>query len=280
VGEPRILVLVLSIDREPWRTIETAGQRETWAAPETRPPGCEVVFYYGRNGIRRYPGRIAARLMRMNGSTATVARGSENASFFARAIGSVGERSLARISTRAAAAPCELVGDRLLCPVPEVYALTLPKLLAALRWAVSDPLGEFDYIYRTNTSSYVNLWRLQSVAAELPRARCYAGWIVRRPSDGLPFVTGSGILMSRDVAQAFAEHTSWNWGTIDDGALGEAAAAIGLRPIELDRLRVRDAASVDDLTEERLLETYNFRCKAVNRTDYEAMLAIHRRLTR
>lgn len=278
-SEPRILVLVLSIDREPWRTIETEGQRKTWAAPDARPPGCEVIFYYGRNGIRRYAGRVAARIMRVNGSTATVARGSQEASSIARAVGSIGHRSLARISTCAAAKPCELVEDRLHCRVPEVYSLTLPKALSALRWAASGVLGEFDYVYRTNTSTYVNLERLQSVTSELPGAQCYAGWVVRRPSDGLPFVTGSGILMSWDIVRAFSERTSWNWGTIDDGALGEAAAAIGLRPIPLDRLRVRDATAVAGLTDEQLRNTFNFRCKAANRADHETMLAIHRRLT-
>lgn len=273
-------MLVLSIDREPWRTIEATGQRATWAARGSRPPGCEVVYYYGRQGLRRHPARVAARLMRSDGSDSVVRRPAPDASAVDRLLAAAGRAGVSRVSERTAAAPCTLVGDRLSCRVPEVYALTLPKLLAALRFAASGALGDFDYVYRTNTSAYVNLRRLQAVAAELPSTRCYAGWIVERKSDGLPFVTGGGILMSRDVVQLFAERTSWNWGTIDDGALGEAAVDLGLAPVRLERVLVRGADDVASLTEDVLRQTVVFRCKThtARRTDQEAMLALHARL--
>lgn len=275
---PRILVLVLSIDREPWRTIELQGQRRTWAAEAVRPAGCEVVFYYGRHGPARYPARVAARLMRVDGATPVVRKASPGASLPARLLGRGGRAAVAWISERSAGRPCRVAGDRLYCDVPEVYMLTLPKLLAALRAGVAGAWGEFDYVYRTNTSSYVNLDRLQAVAAALPRAGCYAGWIVKRPLDGLPFVTGAGILMSRDVARRFSERRDWNWGTIDDGALGEAAAGMGLAPIRLERVLVRDVEAARRLTAEELQAAFSFRCKSTNRRDHEVMLAIHRRL--
>lgn len=273
-------MLVLSIDREPWRTIEATGQRATWAAPGARPPGCEVVYYYGRHGLRRHPARAAARLMRADGSDSVVRRPATGASAVDRLLAAAGRASVSWVSERTAAAPCTLVGDRLSCRVPEVYALTLPKLLAALRFVAAGALGDFDYVYRTNTSAYVNLRRLQVVAAGLPRTRCYAGWIVERKSDGLPFVTGGGILMSRDVVQLFAERTSWNWGTIDDGALGEAAVELGLTPTRLERVLVRGADDVAGLPEDVLRKTVVFRCKThtAQRTDQEAMLALDARL--
>jgi hypothetical protein len=277
---PRILVLVLSIDREPWRTIEATGQRATWAAPARRPPGVDVVYYYGRHGLRRYPARLAARLMRADGSDSVVRRPLPDASALDRLLAAVGRAGVSRVSERTAAAPCSLAGDRLFCRVPEVYALTLPKLLAVLRFAASGRLGEFDYVYRTNTSAYVNLHRLQAVAAGLPSAGCYAGWIVERKSDGLPFVTGGGILMSRDVVQLFAERTDWNWGTIDDGALGEAAVDLGLTPARLERVLVRGAEDVERLPEDVLRETVVFRCKthSAQRADQQGMLALDARL--
>lgn len=240
---PRILVLVLSIDREPWRTIEQLGQRRTWAAKSD----ADVLYYYGRDGLRRHATRVAARA----GLTSS-------------------------LSVRAAAAPCRLAGDRLWCDVPEVYRFTLPKLLAALRWALAH--REFEYVYRTNTSSYINLDRLQVVAEGLPRERCYAGWVIRRDPDGLPFVSGGGMLMSRDVAEAFATRSDWNWGTTDDAAFGEAAAAMRLDLVPLDRVRVRTIDDVAALTEEQLATTFNYRCKTEARNDHEIMVALDRRL--
>jgi hypothetical protein len=246
---PRILVLVLSIDREPWRTIEHDGQRRTWAAPAVRPPGCNVIFYYGHEGSSRHLAQLAARAH--------------------------ARPAVSWLSRTTAARPCELSGDRLVCDVPEAYRFTLPKLLAALRFAVRE---DFDFVYRTNTSTYLNLEALQSAADALPRERCYGGWIIRRRSDGLPFASGGGMLMSRDIVESLAARDDWNWGTTDDAAVGEAAVAMGVEPIQLDRVRVRDAASAEMLTAEQLRTTFNYRCKTADRNDQDAMVAIHHRL--
>jgi hypothetical protein len=253
-----VLVLVLSIDREPWRSIEREGQRRTWAAPERVPGGCRVVFYYGRGGAAAQAGRVAARLAR-----ARVAPG-----------------LFAALARRSAAAPSTLVGDRLLTRVPDAYAFTLPKLLAALRWAASGAAGAFDYVYRTNTSSYVNLARLREVAAGLPADGCYAGFLGRPPAEGPPFVKGAGLLLGRDLVEAVAANDRWGWGAVDDAALGAFLAARGVEPIPLPRVLVHDPAEVAALSDEELRAAPHFRCKSrgATRSDALTMAAIHARV--
>ena len=248
---PRILVLVLSIDREPWRTIEVEGQRATWAAPGAVPAGCRVVFYSGRSGPIAQAARVAARLNRHG------------------------------LAVRSARAGAELRGDRLHTRVPEAYRYTLPKLLAALRSAASGALGEFDYVYRANTSTYLVLDRLQREAAALPRERCYAGYLGKPPASGPPFVKGSGILLSRDLVTRVAETTDpWPWGDVDDAALGRAMAAWGIAPIPMGRVLVWHPGDVAGLSDEVLRTGVQFRCKSHEgtRNDDVTMRALHARL--
>jgi hypothetical protein len=267
---PTVLVLVLSIDREPWRTIELEGQRRTWASPGAVPDGCRVVYYYGRSGTAAQLARVVARLAKPRGPGTP-----------ARLTARVAGRVLERISERTAGAPSRLVADRLLTRVPDAYAFTLPKVLAALRWSTSGAAGSYDYVYRTNTSSYVNMERLRSAAAAMPRAGCYAGWIGRPPPSGPPFVKGAGILLSWDLARAIATQTRcWSWGATDDREIGRFLAEQDVTPFSMPRVLVRRPEDVRALPDEELLRIAHFRCKshAGQRTDHLAMLAIHARL--
>lgn len=260
-GLPRILVLVLSIDREPWRTIEHEGQRRTWAAPEHVPPGCRVVFYYGRAGAAAHVGRAVGRLARTGEP--------------------LSRRALRWMSERGAAAEAALDGPELRTHVPEAYAFTLPKLLAAVRCAASGAAGAFDYVYRTNTSAYVDLPALRVAAAALPRQGCYAGFLGRPPAEGPPFVKGAGILLSRDVVAEVAEtDRPWPWGTTDDAALGRFLAAQGLEPIPMQRVLLRAPEDVAAIAEDELRSAALFRCKGRGavREDHLTMLALHERL--
>jgi hypothetical protein len=266
---PTVLVLVLAIDRQPWRTIELEGQRPTWAASGSVPGGCRVVYYYGRGGLPAQGARVVARLARL--------RGPGVPSLVARANRPV----LNRISERTAGGGSRLIEDRLLTRVPEAYAFTLPKLVAALRWATSGAVGPFDYVFRTNTSSYVNVERLRAAAAAMPRDGCYAGWIGRPPASGPPFVKGAGVLLSWDLARVIASRTAgWSWPTTDDAAIGRFLAELGVTPIPMPRVLVREPEDVDALSDEELRSAVHFRCKshAARRTDHLAMLAIHSRL--
>jgi hypothetical protein len=259
-GPPRILVLVLALDREPWRTIEREGQRRTWAAPENVPAGCRVIFYEGRTGLPAEAGRVLGRLARSS-----------------RAAG----RAFAALSTRVAAAGATLEGDRLRTRAPEAYTLMLPKLLAALRWADSGAAGSFDYVLRANTSAYVVLDRLQELARGLPATACYAGWLGNPPPAGPPFVKGGGILLSRDVAEAVARDPGpWPWGAADDAALAPFLLGSGIEPISLPRTLARGPADVAALPEDELRSAFLFRCKSQGgaRVDHLTMQALHARL--
>lgn len=269
-SRPTILVLVLSVDREPWRGIEIAGQRATWASAEAIPEGCEVVYYYGAEGLYRIVGRAVGRMARLGGGNP-----------LSRVVRWGGESLVARLSKHAAGVPATLRGDRLTTHVPDAHKFTTSKLVSALRWATASERQRFDFIYRTNTSSYVTLPRLQEVAAAMPQNGCYAGFIGQHPSKTCSFASGSGMLLSWDVAAlAAGEPTGWNWGMIDDAALGDFLAKRGIEPTPLPRVAAHDLRDIESLPGEELRQAFHFRCKSLSglREDAAIMQAIHARL--
>jgi len=266
---PRILVLVLSVDSEPWRGIELEGQRRTWASADAVPAGCKVVFYYGTLGIRRWFARVAGRLQRTEGSSAP-----------RRLLRRIGMSTVAAISVFSLRKPAVRRGDRLWTDVPETYWFTLPKTVSALRWATVAGEPRFDYVYRTNASSYIRLRTLQEVANEMPRTGCYAGFLGRHPLTECSFVSGSGALMSWDVASEVGTCRTWDWGVVDDVAMGEHMNAIGIRPLALPRVTLADPSAAESLTDEGLRGNFHFRCKSGEglRADAAVMHTLHARL--
>jgi hypothetical protein len=268
--KPTILVLVLSVDHEPWCGIELQGQRATWADPEAIPDGCEVVYYYGVGGLYRFVGRVVGRLARVRGSN-----------LLSRGVHRVGKSLIERMARHSATKSATLDGDRLFTRVPEVYKFALPKMISALRWATAPGMPRFDFVYRTNTSSYISLPRLQEVAASMPRTNCYAGFRGLHKTRGYHFVSGSGMLLSWDIACRVGDTlTGWNWEMIDDEALGELLdkADVAVRP--LPRTSVQDVDEVEMLPAEELRTAFHFRCKSSSepRADAAIMRAIHARI--
>lgn len=65
---------------------------------------------------------------------------------------------------------------------------------------------EYDLIFRTNSSSYINLKELLKFAESLPLEKCYAGWTFYDTNDdGGLCVSGAGIWLSRDCAKTLMD---------------------------------------------------------------------------
>lgn len=98
--------------------------------------------------------------------------------------------------------------------------------------AMASRLDEFDYVIRTNLSSFFPFDNLLKYLNKLPRENCYAGIALYQPKelglppgfDLVPFVSGAGIIWSKDVAKMLidghAEYNVYKKDTPDDVFLG------------------------------------------------------------
>jgi hypothetical protein len=83
------------------------------------------------------------------------------------------------------------------CTHPAGIPAMLEKFLWALTQLLEDPIWkDCDYFIRSNASTFLNIEVLNSIIEELPRKRCYAGYLSFNR-----FVSGTCIIISRDVAR-------------------------------------------------------------------------------
>lgn len=110
------------------------------------------------------------------------------------------------------AAECEISGDVIWSRVPHGLAPGIvQKTLLSLE-LLQDRLKEFDYVVRTNLSSFYVVPRLLAYLETLPKTGCFSAHI-----DGDPrfFVTtwacGAGIILSRDTAEMLVRDKLVMW---------------------------------------------------------------------
>lgn len=80
---------------------------------------------------------------------------------------------------------------------------------------------EWDYIFRTNSSSYVDKKRLQRFAEKLPTEKCYCG------IDG-GFASGAGFFMSRDIMEILKDKLDEYPTYSEDACMGTILAKQGI----------------------------------------------------
>jgi hypothetical protein len=251
----RIIVLILAFDHEPYAAMERE-QRRTWAAPERLTAGRAVYSYYG------VPGGPVHWVLR------AVGRGLRNAGLDdarARILGLGGSVWAKR--------PVTQHGNRIQTGVPESYLNTNAKTWAAVRYILAT--YPFDYLLRINTSSYVNFSLLEELTDRLPATGYYGGFIGH--DKGVPFASGAGMIMSRDVAELAFANPSWEFHLVDDVALGRMAARCGVGVQHLPRVEVVSAKDPVLAETQPFTSCFLVRCKSITdrAEDAEIMRLVH-----
>ncbi len=139
------------------------------------------------------------------------------------------------------------------------------KFKKALEWIWNE---EWDMIFRTNSSSYVNIPKLNKFAQKLPKEKLYAGWTIEDSNDhGGLCVSGAGIWLSRDTAEILKNEIDPNTEMEEDVLCGRILRKNGITAID-DQSRVDypykpqywdKAYHVRFKTEDRLRDAENMR---------------------
>ncbi len=132
---------------------------------------------------------------------------------------------------------------------------------------------EWDMIFRTNSSSYVNKGRLYEFANNLPEEKLYAGWTIEDSNDynGL-CVSGAGIWLSRDTAEILKNEIDPTFEMEEDVYIGRILRKNGITAID-DKSRI----DYPQEYQKDLSKAYHIRLKTENRImDAENMRRIHK----
>ena len=128
----------------------------------------------------------------------------------------------------------------------ERYDTILTKSLKAIEVL----LGDHDYVLRTNLSSLYDFPML--LRTDLPKHGLYAGSI--HEAIGVTYVSGSGMILSRDVAQKLVMPTDLAVNAWDDIAIGQILASRGIAPRRIDRYDYDFGRSEDQITPGRCIQ--------------------------
>jgi len=239
----KTLVLVLAIDKEPWKQIENEGQDKTWKI--NNPDSITVMryvsierknfFYYFSELLWKVSYPLKQRL--------------QTNLIFSRF-----EKHWNHFLNNKNPKVFDINGT-LVVDLPEAYSLIGLKTIAVFNYILSN--YDFDFIYRTNISSYVDLVGLQNFVIRLETENDYYGGTIGHVRE-FDFASGSGYLISRNTLTRVLENSSkWNHCEIDDVALGIIISeSLFMKPESIARKDFKTVSEVNNDT-----SYFHYRCK-------------------
>jgi hypothetical protein len=130
---------------------------------------------------------------------------------------------------------------------------------------------DYDYLFRTNSSSYVDKKLLIDFLSDKPTEKYYAGH--SSTDQDVNYVSGSGIIMSKDLVQIILnEKNKIDLSLMDDASFAKILNSNGVFPIQVDRCNYSDII-VEKLDCNSFL--YRLKSSSTRRTDIENMYRIH-----
>jgi hypothetical protein len=166
----------------------------------------------------------------------------------------------------------ETVGADVFLPADDDLWHVGQKTRAFFSWALEN--REFDLLYRTNASTYLDLRNLREYAqAHVSLERFYSGVIGTH--QGVSFASGAGYFLSRDLV-TLAAAAEWNHRSKDDWSLGELLNQHHVYPTAAPRCTIERQSDLSRFD----VSMFNFRCKTqttLRQGDVQLMLAVHRR---
>ena len=137
------------------------------------------------------------------------------------------------------------------------------RTLLALGYALDN--YDFDYIFKINSSAYVDGELLLRELDNFAIDNVYAG-VVGEAFRFDKFASGAGTLISRDVAEKIVSAKSrWRFGLIEDVAMADVVSGFQKTtegPIPLRRITVSRLSDAKALSKTDIRANFHFRCKS------------------
>lgn len=247
MSEPKILVLILAINKDPWRTIEIDGQDPTWK--NLCPGNIQILRYIGGFQPNVY-WRTLNKIWKINQIIQALTDGRFSPRFLNVAIQGKQKFEYQISQTR----------KEIHTTVPDLYSLIGLKTIEAFTASMQD--FDFDFIYRTNVSSYVDLAKLNEFIKDKPLSGYYAGVI--GDHQGIKFASGSGYFISRDLVNKVLEKRDlWDHNLIDDVSLGKLLISeLKVQIQEVERVDLDTVNFNPVQIKSKSQNIFHYRCKA------------------
>lgn len=130
------------------------------------------------------------------------------------------------------------------------------KTIETFEWSLKN--RNFDYIFRVNSSSYVDIKKLIQFVNSIKTDTLYAGNVLYLKMLDLNFVSGSAIILDKySVKKIVSNKAIWDHNIIDDVALGKLCKAINIPPTSGEFVEIKKNV----FSYEKIESSYHYRCK-------------------
>jgi len=137
-----------------------------------------------------------------------------------------------------------LLNDCLYTDAVENRTNLMRKTIMAFNWFDNQDLIDFDYVFRTNCGSYIQLDKLSDFVENKPTEKFYSG--INNFEYNIKYASGAGFFLSRDLIKLICEHpTDINYdgrtGKLDDVSIGDFL-------VEKNGIKLDDSSERQDLS--------------------------------
>lgn len=161
-------------------------------------------------------------------------------------------------------------GDKIICDCPENIDNIGLKTIKSL-----ELISEFDYVFRTNLSSFVNINNMIKYLQNMPSEKFYGGMCtlnfsgehLQKFGEGT-FASGSGYFLSKDVVNLIIDNKElWDHSVIDDVAIAGLLKRLGILPTLCPRIDINSISNgilyynSIPISDDDINKCYHFRCK-------------------
>lgn len=164
----------------------------------------------------------------------------------------------------------ELVDDTIYVKIGDTLDTVYEKLMLTLKF-LEPNLDKYDFVFRTNLSSYIDFDKYVHFCMLLPQANVCAAVIGHH--EGIAFPSGAGFTMSTDLVKRLIQENPPPF-HLDDVTIGKAITNWDVRWIQTNRLDFRggDNWSYEHQPSPNEL-LFHYRAKTANRNeDYNALV--------
>ncbi len=268
VVNANVVIGVLQVDSDPWREIFEEGQMKTWM--KSKSDSIQIVNLYGSK-----PGRFSTVFDRVHESARW--------GYWTWELTLLFDRVFLRMLRKWRNPKWRIVSNEdfvaIYAKVPSVSVALPIRELALFKYFLE--FTDANFLYMTNTSSYIRLELLNELTRTIQRDNVYGGTMLTFQS--IRFASGANRIFSRDVVRHIADNINdWDFRYLNDVLIGKLMSCVDFHEVEIPSLVFSTVDEINSVSDSVLNQAIHYRLKSgelSNRIDKHLMHLIHSRLS-
>ena len=263
----KVIIGVTQVDIEPWKSIFETGQKPTWMALNN--PECKIINLFGQK-----PSRALTNLDQIHEFLRLTPWGNGITHRIDGLISKILKRR--KIPDWNESLEGHLL--RIDAFASSTYVTAVIREFSLFRYFLEKT--DCNYLYMTNSSSYVNIGNLLEFVETLPETGVHGGSLVN--FSDFTFYSGANRIFSRDVVQILVDSfAKVDYRYFNDVAIGAILSHFAFKDLRIPSLTFANRNEINGTDLQQIKKTIHFRVKSgslESRNDADLMHLIHSKI--